>query len=192
MKSKQNNDFASAVAFSHFLLKQHLTSGDAAVDATAGNGHDTKFIAELVGDQGQVYAFDIQQSAIENSKQLLIKNKLNSQVQLIKASHADLDYYIKDNIKAAVFNLGYLPGGDKSIITRADSTIIAVKKLLKLIKQGGIVILVIYSGHPGGSQEKTKVLNYVSQLNCHEYNVLSYKFLNQPGPPPEIAAIKKR
>jgi predicted methyltransferase len=182
----------NAVEFSHLLLKEALSSGDIALDATAGNGHDTKFLAGIVGAQGKVFSFDIQKEAINSTQKLLQEANLEENVKLIEASHAELDSYLKDEIKAAVFNLGYLPGGNKELITKAESTIKALNKALKLLKNEGVVILVIYSGHPGGSEEREAVLDFVTDLDYKKYNVLNYKFLNQPGPPPEVVAIKKR
>ena len=187
-----SNNFFNAVDFSHFLLREALKSGDKALDATAGNGHDTKFLAELVGAEGRVFSFDIQKEAIANTKKLLQEAKLEENVELIKNSHAELDQYLNEEISAAIFNLGYLPGGNKEIITKSKSTLRALKKAVLLLKKDGVVVLVIYSGHDGGDEEREAVLDYVTDLDYKKYNVLNYKFLNQPGPPPEVVAIKKR
>jgi predicted methyltransferase len=185
-------DFFNAVEFSHLLLKENIVLGDQVVDATAGNGHDTKFLADLVGSEGKVYSFDIQEKAIANTKNLLEKNDLAVRAELFLDSHANLDKYLNKKISSVIFNLGYLPGGNKEIITRSKSTITAVEKSIELLKKNGIIILVIYSGHPGGKEEKNKLLDYASNLDYKKFNVLNYKFLNQPGPPPQILAIKKR
>lgn len=185
-------DFFNAVEFSHLLLKENVAAGDIVIDATAGNGHDSKFLADLVGAAGKVYSFDIQKEAITETNELLEKNGLAAQVQLIMDSHANLDQYLNKKIAAAIFNLGYLPGGNKEIITRKESTITALEKSINLLKKNGIIILVIYSGHPGGAEEKNGILDFASKLNYKEFNVLNYEFLNQPGPPPQILAIKKR
>lgn len=185
-------DFFNAVEFSHLLLKENIVSGDLVVDATAGNGYDTKFLADLVGTEGKVYSFDIQKDAITKSRKLLENNNLAAQAKLILDSHANLDQYLNQKIKAAVFNLGYLPGGNKEIITRKESTITALEKLIKLLKNNGIIILVIYSGHPGGEEEKNAILDFASRLNHKKFNVLNYEFLNQPSYPPQVLAIKKR
>lgn len=186
------DDFLNAVEYSHVLLEKNVKQNDYVVDATVGNGHDSKFLAELVGEEGKVYAFDIQQEAINKSRELLKNNNLLSRTELLLDSHANLDEYVSGEISAAIFNLGYLPGGDKDIITESESTITAVEKVLKKLKQKGIVILVVYSGHSGGEKEKKDLIDYCLNLDYKKYNVLNYKFLNQPGPPPEILAIKKR
>lgn len=185
-------NFFNAVEFSHLLLKENITSGDLVVDATAGNGYDSKYLAALVGEEGKVISFDIQKEAINQSKKLLEKDGLKDRVNLILDSHANLDQYINKGITAAVFNLGYLPGGDKEIITRKESTITALEKLISLLKNNGIIILVIYSGHPGGEEEKKAIVDFASKLNYKKFNVLNYEFINQPGSPPQILAVKKR
>lgn len=187
-----SDNLFNAVEFSHLLLKEALKKGDKALDATAGNGHDTKFLAELVGSAGEVFSFDIQKEAVDNTKKLLQSAGLEENVELIKDSHAELDKYLKEEISAAVFNLGYLPGGNKEIITKAKSTLKALKKSIELLKNDGVIVLVIYSGHTGGDEERDAVLEYVADLDYKKYNVLNYKFLNQPGPPPEVVAVKKR
>ncbi len=186
------NKYFNAVEFSHLLLRENISSGDTVVDATAGNGYDSKFLASLVGIEGEVYSFDIQKDAVNKSRKLLEKNNLAAQVKLILDSHANVDQYINKQIKAAVFNLGYLPGGNKEIITREQSTISALEKLIELLQNDGVIILVIYSGHPGGEEEKNAILDFASKLNFKKFNVLNYEFLNQPGSPPQVLAIKKR
>ncbi|ACL69950.1 tRNA (mnm(5)s(2)U34)-methyltransferase [Halothermothrix orenii] len=187
------NDFIQAVEFSHDLFRVHVKKGSTVIDATAGNGHDTCFLASLVGEKGQVYSFDIQKKAIEKTKALLKEQNLEERVYLIHDGHENLDNYIKGQfIDGVIFNLGYLPGGDKKIITTPDTTITALKKCLPLIKPGGIVVIVIYTGHEGGKDEEEKIIKYAEKLNYTEYNVLRYHFINQRKTPPQVLAIKKR
>ncbi|TDO73034.1 putative rRNA methylase [Halanaerobium saccharolyticum] len=185
-------DFRNAVQFSHLLLKENIEVGDLVIDATAGNGHDTKYLAELVGVDGKVFAFDIQEKAIAKTKELLEMNDLADRAELILDSHAEINQYLSQKISAVIFNLGYLPGGNKEIITKSESTIAALKQSIELLKKNGVVILVIYSGHSGGEEEKKVLLDFASALDYKKFNVLNYEFLNQPGPPPQVLAIKKR
>lgn len=187
-----DNNFFNAVEFSHLLLNKNIEPGDIVVDATSGNGHDTEFMADLVGESGKVYSFDIQEIAINNTKNLIKENGLEKRVQLIQDSHANLDQYIKTELTAVVFNLGYLPGGNKEIITKSQSTIKAIKKSLNLIKKNGIIVMVIYSGHPGGEEEEKEILNYVAKLDYKRFNVVNYEFINQPDSAPRVLALKKR
>jgi predicted methyltransferase len=182
--------------FSKTLLRETLSEGDIAIDATVGNGNDTVFLAELIGDHGHVYGFDIQQAAIENTEKLLTAKAVNHRVSLFQESHDRFPTLLPEEhvskIKAAIFNLGYLPKGDKSIVTTPDTTINAVKELFHHMPSGGLIILVVYHGHPGGKQEKDALLHYVETLEQKKANVLQYKFINQVNDPPFIVAIEKK
>src|SRR5690625_1363959 len=138
------------IPFAHELLSRTVNDGDIVVDATCGNGNDTLFLSTLVGENGHVYAFDIQQQAIDTTTHLLKEHKRKN-VTLIHDSHSNAVQYIEqeNTLKGIIFNLGYLPRSDKKIITKPHSTITAVEKFLPLLKKGGIVVLVVYAGHPG-------------------------------------------
>ncbi|WP_226656156.1 class I SAM-dependent methyltransferase [Pseudalkalibacillus hwajinpoensis] len=182
--------------FTRTLLEAVLTEGDIAIDGTCGNGHDTLFLAESVGKSGKVYGFDIQQEAIKSTEKRLVDAEQSSQVSLFHESHASINHQIDShhvgNVSAAIFNLGYLPGGDKSIVTRPEETIQAVSDILKLLRSGGLLILVVYPGHPEGKMESEKVTKFTTGLNQSDYQVLKYQFINQINDPPYILAISKK
>ncbi len=186
------DDLMSGVEFAHNLLKQHIDEGAVVVDATVGNGYDTVFLAKLVGAEGKVIGFDVQNKAIINTKKRLIKAGLINRVTLYQTGHEKLELYLKEQPDAILFNLGYLPGSDKQIITEKDTTLAAIQSGFKVLKKRGIIILVIYTGHPGGKAEAQALLNYASKLKQEEANVLVYKFLNQENEPARVLAIKKR
>lgn len=181
------------IQYAHQLLKDLVKPGDFVVDATCGNGNDTLFLAKLVGDKGKVLAFDVQEQAILSTKEKLEEQKLTN-VELVHKGHEFFSDYIEENkeISAAIFNLGYLPKSDKKIITEADTTIPAIRQILAHLKKGGLVVLVVYHGHPGGDKEKTALLDYVQRLDQKDYHVLNYGFINQKNSPPFILAIEKR
>ena len=188
------NDLPQGVEFSHRLIQEHLSPGEVAVDATCGNGHDTLFLSKLVGEKGKVIAFDIQEKAVKNTKSKLQNKGLLERAEVILDGHQNMEEYLQNKYspQAIIFNLGYLPGSDKEIITTADNTITALNSGLKLLKKGGLIVLVIYVGHQGGLAEKEALLDYASSLNESTYNVLYYHFINQKNNPPELIAIKKR
>jgi 16S rRNA C1402 N4-methylase RsmH len=159
-----------------------LKSGDIAIDATAGNGHDTVFLAERVGSSGRVYAFDIQPVAIEKTEHRLRASGCVN-VWLICGSHADLDQCIpaadRGHVAAIMFNLGYLPGGDKSIATDEDSTRSAIDQASRLIRPGGRISIVAYTGHDGGSAEALSVERIIDELSEVQFEVR--KIESQPG-----------
>jgi len=187
-----HEDFRQSVEFSHDLFKRHISQGDRVLDATAGNGKDTLFLAELVGPQGKVWAFDIQKKAINNTDRLLKDNNVREQVSLILAGHENLDNYIEGKVEGIIFNLGYLPGGNKKIVTRPETTLIALKSGLDILKVKGIIVMVFYTGHQGGKKEFDEIYDYVKELDHNQYNVLHYHFVNQKKPPAELVGIKKR
>lgn len=152
------------------------------------------FLADLVGVNGHVFGFDIQQEAIDTTTQLLTEKHVADQVTLLRESHANMAELLpqQTEIKAAIFNLGYLPGGDKTITTLAGSTLKAIDAALSLLTVGGIVILVIYHGHPEGQTEKSAVLHYAEALSQEQFHVLEYRFINQRNNPPFVIAIEKR
>lgn len=182
--------------FAQNLLKKAIQSGDIVVDATVGNGNDTQFLSELVGPSGRVYGFDIQKEAIIKTEDRLLQYNLADRVTLFHQGHENLDSFIPKEydgkITAAVFNLGYLPGGDKTVITKPATTITAVRKLLKIMAPEGMIVLVIYHGHPGGEEERDQLLSFCRQLDQTAAHVLQYKFINQKNNPPFIVAIEKR
>ncbi|MDN7240180.1 class I SAM-dependent methyltransferase [Planococcus sp. N028] len=175
--------------FTKSLLEQTVNAGDQVIDATAGNGHDTLFLAQLTGPNGKVYAFDIQQEAIQATRNRVEEFQ---HVELIHDGHENINAYVNSPISAAVFNLGYLPKGDHSIITKYKSTLTAMEQCLALLKPNGLLLVVIYSGHEGGSEERDAVMDYVRNLPQTAYDVLQYGFINQQHSPPFLVAIEKK
>lgn len=182
--------------FARTLLKSAVKPGDITVDATAGNGHDTLFLAEIVAEKGGVFSFDIQKEAIENTRNRLEEHSVLERVTLIHQGHENILSSIPERfhgkITGAIFNLGYLPGGDKSVVTKARTTISAIEQLLKIMAREGLIVLVIYHGHPEGKMERDGLLSYVTGLEQKLVHVLRYQFINQKNDPPFIIAIEKR
>lgn len=176
--------------FSKQLISKKVLPAETVIDATAGNGNDTQFLAELVGENGQVFAFDIQQQALDSTKERL--QNLAERVTLILDSHANVDKYVQTPIGGAMFNLGYLPySDDLSVITKATSTITAVHKMLGLLKKDGIITIAVYDGHDGGKEERDALLDYVVNLHQADVHVAKYEILNQRNNPPFLLAIEK-
>jgi 16S rRNA C1402 N4-methylase RsmH len=183
--------------FARLLLERSVPDGGLAVDATAGNGHDTMFLAKLAGENGQVFSFDIQEQAIKSTRERLqaaTKLRLNERVTLIHDSHEHVRRHLPDGavVDGAVFNLGYLPGSDKSVTTTPDTTIHAVRELINMLKPGGIIVIVVYHGHDEGKVERDALLSYTRGIPQEEAHVLEYRFTNQRNNPPFIVAVEKR
>lgn len=153
-----------AKELAHLLLAGGIKESSVVMDATCGNGHDTCFLAQCVGAGGRVIAFDIQAAAIESTRQLLEEKGLSHQVELITTSHAKLgDYVESGSVSVAMFNLGYLPGADKSVITRTTETIAALEAAAVALKPGGCLSVICYPGHQGGDDEATAVEAWMEQ-----------------------------
>lgn len=187
----------------HWMLKDIIKTNDVVVDATMGNGYDTQFLAELGAN---VYAFDVQEEALNATEKRLddagIKNQIfeknlsnlltEPSVNLILSGHENLSEYVKEPIKAAIFNLGYLPKTDKSVVTKADTTLTALDALTNQLVVGGRIAIMIYYGHEGGMEEKDAVIKWTSSLPQKDWEVTSYAPLNQIHTPPILVLIEKR
>lgn len=149
----------------HERLKQNLQPGDLAIDATAGNGHDTLFLAQQVGPRGRVMAFDIQEQAIKNTRERLQQHAIKH-VELIHSGHENmLEHVPRDwhqNVSAIVFNLGYLPGSTKEIVTQPQTTIDALNAAALLLKPGACLTVMVYRGHDGGRTEHQAIENWLA------------------------------
>lgn len=175
-----------------FILK-YVSEGDIVIDATMGNGIDTLFLAKLVGNKGKVFAFDIQEEAIQGTKRLLEKELSdNRHVFLIKDSHINMKSYVNNSVSAVVFNLGYLPKGNHTITTMSESTLTALKISLDLLKKDGLLSVLIYPGHKEGTNEKDMILNFASQLDTTRYHTLYLDMINQGNFPPSLLLITKK
>ncbi|MFV0339084.1 MAG: class I SAM-dependent methyltransferase [Parachlamydiaceae bacterium] len=170
---------ASQIELLHFILKEQISPNDLCIDATCGNGFDTLFLARLTLS-GKVYAFDVQETALSRTKEKLEKEGLLDRVQLIHASHKTFPEYIQEgSIKAIVYNLGYLPGSDKKVVTTKESTLESVENALKLLRQDGLLCLMLYTGHREGADEAVSLKEWAKNLPSHRYHVLHCHAMNR-------------
>lgn len=172
-------------------LEDIIKEGDICVDATMGNGYDTVYLAKKVGKNGKIYAFDVQEEAVKSTSKKLTKENIEN-VELILDGHQNMDKYVKEPVACIVFNLGYLPRAKHQIITKADTTIEAIKKGLELLKPNGVMSIAMYIGHEGGMDEKNAVYELTKSLDQNYFNVLYSKFINQVNNPPELLLIEKK
>ena len=157
-----------------------------------GNGYDTIYLGNLVGENGKVYAFDVQEEAIKSTKKKVERDNMTDRVELILDGHQNLYKYVKEEVSCVVFNLGYLPRAKHVVITKPDTTLEAIKKSLKLLKPNGIISIAAYIGHEGGLEEKNYICEYLDNLNQNEFNVLHMQFTNQINNPPQLILIEKK
>jgi len=189
--------FLKVLNYAQALIVERVNEGDVVIDATCGNGNDTVFLAELVGAKGKVYAFDIQEQALVNTKERLAQlNQATNlgytaaNVQYIRAGHEELNQWVDEPVSAVMFNLGYLPGADKAITTKPENTISALIATFDLLTINGIVTLILYTEHDSG-HEATMVEEFLKTLDQKSFQVIKYGFMNQINYPPYLIAIEK-
>ena len=173
-----------------FILN-HLREGDTAVDFTMGNGHDTEFLSKTVGEAGHVYAFDVQQQALGSTAANLEKAGCPKNYTLILDSHHKVKDYVQGPIRAGMFNLGYLPGSDKSITTMRVTTMPAIEAAIELLDHGGVLLVAVYPGHAEGDAEGKMLLDYFATLDRHVICCTLIRILNSPTSPFFIVIEKK-
>jgi hypothetical protein len=191
--------FSSHLDLAHLYWKLLLNSGDAVVDATCGNGKDTLFLAQTVlgkkADSGLVVGIDIQKKSIENTHALLKKELTDlqlSRVHLFNHSHIDFpEIALLHPVKLIVYNLGYLPGGDKTLTTKVSSTLESVRKALQIIAPQGAVSITCYPGHAEGAEEKTSLLKMSESLDPQQWDVSHSQWLNRSSSPSLLFIQKK-
>lgn len=167
----------------HFIL-QHLHEGDAAVDFTMGNGHDTAFLSKTVGETGRVTAFDIQPIALESTSKNLRNEGCPDNWRLICDSHHNAAKYINEPIKAGMFNLGYMPGsGNKALTTMRETTLPAVENALSMLGRDAILMVAVYPGHPEGRLEGEELQKYFSEISRYKFCIAKFEMLNSPDSP---------
>lgn len=190
-----SNIIQTTTDFAMYMAAAYIRPGSILIDATCGNGHDT---LRLAGSAPlKLYAFDIQQQAIDNTRKLLLSEGFGSSleddtIKLICDSHENMKNYVTEPIDAAVFNLGYLPGCDKSNTTGVSSTLSAAASALDMLKIDGLLCITMYSGHEEGHKEKTALLDWSADLNPRIYHAAYISMHNQKNHPPEILLITRK
>ena len=196
-----------------YIMRAYVKPGDVVVDATCGNGKDTLALAAM--DPGRLYAFDVQEDAVSKTVGLLKDSGYGERLALsCKGSLADGSIIVQqlahENlkdffagvfeesgddhgcIKAVVFNLGYLPGGDKHLTTKTETTIPAVQSAMELLQKDGVICITMYSGHPEGKQEKAALLSFARELDSTRWHCAFISMPNQKNDPPEILLITRK
>ncbi|MBS3810554.1 MAG: class I SAM-dependent methyltransferase [Halanaerobiales bacterium] len=185
-------ELMQGVEFSHWIISNFLEQNKVLVDATCGRGKDTLFLSKHLDADGKIYAFDIQKEAIQITKDKFASLDKRIEIEFIQDDHQKIAEYVNKKADGIIYNLGFLPGSDKNIKTEKETTLNSLNEALDVLADKGLIVLVIYSEHPGGQEEKEAVLDFAANLNYKNYNVLHYNFINQKKNPPEVIVIKKR
>ncbi len=191
MSTGINENLRGAVPLAHLFLRERLKAGDRVADATCGNGRDTLLLAQLVGEAGRVWAFDLQEEALAATGELLAAHGVLDRVELVRAGHEWLAEVVDGPLAAVVFNLGYLPGGDRRVITRPATTLPALAAALGLLAPGGLLLVVIYTGHDGAREEEESVTNWATALEPRSFNVWASRQLNRSAAAPYLVLVEK-
>jgi len=173
----------------HDLVRPHLKPGDTALDGTAGNGHDTLFLAECVGPTGRVIAWDIQAVALERTAVLLSQHEV-TWVESTLGDHAELEFE-RDGFAAVIFNLGYLPASDRSICTSASKSVRAIRSAVGHLSPGGILAVLAYTGHLGGAEEAAAVGELLASFPPDAYNFLEVIIPAGRSAPPRLFVLQR-
>jgi len=176
----------------HDWLKSSLNAGDIAIDATLGNGHDALFLAQQLGEHGQLFGFDVQQQAIDQTQHHLALTPCNKIFYCTGHQHLDASIPLehKGKVNAIMFNLGWLPNSDKNIITQAATTIAALEQSIAWLAVGGKISIMVYPGHAGGDTEAAQVITWVEQACSHAPQSLGMEKVEVPNKPSAPMLIK--
>lgn len=185
----------SLAEISHTIVQKHLHDGAVAIDATLGNGHDCLFLAKGVGESGHVYGFDIQNQAIQSSVQRLQQHQLDSRATLIAANHAEMRRFIPDNMQGKIavimFNLGYLPGAGKTVMTQTQTTLLAIEEACGLLANQGVITVMAYPGHAGGDAETQALQTWLQRIDPAEFSVDTLFSQHHQEHAPRLFVIRK-
>ncbi len=177
------------LSLAHAYWKELLCAGGIAIDATCGNGHDTMILAELLltYPESLLFGLDIQQSALNKTSALLqsaIPASHFARVSLHQLCHGNIDRLpLPASPRLIVYNLGYLPGGDKTITTQTPTTLQSLQKAADLLAPHGAISVTCYPGHLEGEKEESAILNWARQLPHAKWQICHHRWVNRQASP---------
>lgn len=154
---------------------------------TAGNGNDSKFILDKKNPK-ILYAFDIQKLSQERCQKLIGQRE---NFKFILDDHKNIEKYIEEKIDLFIYNLGFLPRGNKSITTNYKSVIKSLESALSLLNKNGLILITFYPGHEAGKNEALYVGDFLKNLDQKKFQLIKYEFFNQINNPPFLISIRK-
>lgn len=185
-------NYSKITEWCHEIIRATAKRDGFYIDATMGKGNDTLLLCQLAGACGHVLAFDIQEEALKYTEKKL-KEAGYSNARLVRTGHEHMDRYVDEETADVIcFNFGYLPGGDHHVATKAQTSIEAIGKGLKILKRGGLMSLCIYSGGDTGFEEKEKILEYLKNISGQEYTVIVNEYYNRENNPPMPVFIYRK
>lgn len=189
--------FQSHLDLAHGYWSKLLVKDDIVIDATCGNGHDTLVLCKLLQhvDGGILHAIDLQPIAIKNTQALLqtaFHGSIPTFVSFHQHCHSRFPEALTEaSVKLIIYNLGYLPGGDKTATSQQDTTLTSVSEALKLLVSGGCVSITCYPGHPEGAREEAALLEFAQSLPPQAWSCCHHRWLNRKQSPSLLLITKK-
>ncbi|MBF4693664.1 tRNA (mnm(5)s(2)U34)-methyltransferase [Fusibacter ferrireducens] len=176
------------------IANDYLKPGMTVIDATCGNGNDALFLKQKITHSGRLYAIDIQNDAIESTRALLKTNGYDEDENLVlkQCSHETFDFLKSEEVDFIIYNLGYLPKGDKSIVTHFDTTLKSLNSAMYHLKHGGLIFILCYRGHEEGAEEFIHMNSFLANLSQSEFDVLKMAFTNQKNTPPLMWIVERK
>ena len=179
-------------ALAQEFLRPMIRPGDQVIDATAGNGHDTVFLAECVGEAGRVLAFDVQEAALVSARERVLVAGFSNRVEFFHESHARMSERAEaGSVTVVMFNLGYLPGDGHELTTEASETLTALGMAANVLKAGGVLAVICYPGHPAGACEAQAVEEWMAALAAEGWRIARYGAVGTRKPAPFLLIGKK-
>ncbi|MDO4356794.1 MAG: class I SAM-dependent methyltransferase [Clostridia bacterium] len=185
-------DLKSARHWAREIIEEAIPEGGTAIDATMGNGHDTLWLCQMVGERGHVYAFDVQPEALESTRARLAQADMDARAELILDGHQHMAEHVRQPVDAILFNLGWLPGVAHAVTTRTETTLAAVNAALTLLRPGGAMTICVYPGHEEGKREREALLDWAAGLDSERYDACVKAYLNIRNDPPVMIAVAAR
>ena len=175
----------------HLHLAPVLRAGACVIDATAGGGHDSLFLAQALGAQGQVHAYDVQEAALQKTRARLQKAGLADCLHTHLCSHAEMaQHHAPASVAAIMFNLGYLPGADHGLTTQTPSTLAALEAALTLLQPLGRMCITCYPGHEGGDDEAAAVGAFLCSIPLKRARVAHSLCHNGAATAPQLYTLE--
>lgn len=169
---------------SHYIIDKFLENKNIAIDATLGNGYDTDFLSKKFT---KVYSFEIQEEACKNYSERKADN-----VEVINDSHHLLKKYVNEPVACIMYNLGFLPGGNKEITTMSETSLNSIIEGLELLNHGGLMTICLYRGHVQGKEEESVIIPYLKELPKSKFGVMYHEFLNRSKEAPILIVVEKK
>jgi len=186
--------FQSPLDLAHGYWKQVVKKGDIVVDATCGNGHDTLLLANLVGSAGSIIACDVQSQAVQSTTEYLSANLQKSdtpKIEFALGCHSRFPEQINlGSVRLVVYNLGYLPRGDKALITKTETTLKSLSHAMEIVMPGGVISISCYPGHEGGDKEEQAIISFAESLSKEVWSCCYHRWLNRKNSPTLILLQK--